>query len=148
MSDHLHCKRLENMYHSAKCNEYYQPNIKISQGRAELIIAVEEKFFHAANAVHGSVYFKMLDDAAFFAANSLVEDTLVLTANFNLYLLKPVTSGVMRALGTVVNNIGSTLICESVLYDSDNGEVARGTGTFVKSKIKLTPDIGYKLLEK
>jgi acyl-coenzyme A thioesterase PaaI-like protein len=35
---------------------------------------------HSIHAVHGSVYFKALDDAAFFAVNSLVEDVFVLTA--------------------------------------------------------------------
>lgn len=145
MSNELHYRKLENLYHTAKCNEYYQPTIKISQGSAQLIISVGERFFHAANAVHGSVYFKMLDDTAFFAANSLAEKVLVLTANFNLYLLKPITHGEMKAKGKVVNNLGSSFIAESILFNSEGEEVARGTGTFVKSKIKLTEEIGYKL---
>lgn len=144
MSNDLHYKKLENLYHNAQCNEYYKPVIKISKASAELIIPVEEKFFHAANAVHGSVYFKALDDAAFFACNSLVTDFLVLTANFNLYLLKPVSTGVLRAAGKVLNNLGSSFVAESVLYNSQDEEIARATGTFVKSKIKLTEEMGYK----
>jgi hypothetical protein len=35
---------------------------------------VRPDFFHAAHAVHGSVYFKALDDAAFFAVASLVQE--------------------------------------------------------------------------
>ncbi|MFY9227199.1 MAG: PaaI family thioesterase [Blastocatellia bacterium] len=144
MSNDLHYKKLENLYHNAQCNEYYKPVIKISEARAELIIPVQEKFFHAANAVHGSVYFKALDDAAFFACNSLVTDFLVLTANFNLYLLKPISTGVLRAAGKVLNNLGSSFVAESVLYNSQDEEIARATGTFVKSKIKLTEEMGYK----
>ena len=45
---------------------------------------IKEDYFHALNAIHGSVYFKMLDDAAFFAAQSVVEDYMLLTANFNI----------------------------------------------------------------
>ncbi|MBN8723487.1 MAG: PaaI family thioesterase [Acidobacteria bacterium] len=144
MSNDLHYKKLENLYHNAQCNEYYKPAIKIFEARAELIIPVQEKFFHAANAVHGSVYFKALDDAAFFACNSLVTEYLVLTANFNLYLLKPISTGVLMATGKVLNNLGSSFVAESVLYNSQDEEIARATGTFVKSKIKLTEEMGYK----
>ncbi|PKN77389.1 MAG: thioesterase, partial [Deltaproteobacteria bacterium HGW-Deltaproteobacteria-1] len=33
---------------------------------------------------------------------------------------------------------------ESILYDEDNREIARGSGTFVRGKTKLTPEIGYQ----
>ena len=35
--------------------------------------------FHTAGAAHGTLFFKMLDDAAFYAANSLVTDRFLLT---------------------------------------------------------------------
>ena len=38
----------------------------------ETIFTVEPASFHAAGAAHGTLYFKMLDDAAFYAANSLI----------------------------------------------------------------------------
>ncbi len=47
-----------------------------------------------------SVYFKALDDAAFFAANSVVEDVFVLTTNFNIQLLRTVTEGTLIATGS------------------------------------------------
>lgn len=132
------------MYTAARCNEYYAPAIRINHREAEVEIAVHEKFFHSAGGVHGSVYFKLLDDAAFFAVNSLVEDALVLTASFNLYLLRPVNQGRMRAVGKVVNATNSSFLAESVLYDGEGNEIARGSGNFVKSKIKLTAEMGYK----
>ncbi len=67
-----HFEKLEAMYLSAPNNAYYQPTIHITEGKAEVSIAVRPDFFHAANAVHGSVYFKLMDDASFFAANSLI----------------------------------------------------------------------------
>ena len=36
--------------------------------------------------MHGSVYFKALDDAAYFAVSSLVTDYLLVTVSFNLHL--------------------------------------------------------------
>ena len=64
----IHFRKLERMYLSAPVNNqvYKGITIAISNEKAELSLKIEEKYFHAANAIHGSVYFKMLDDAAFF----------------------------------------------------------------------------------
>ncbi|MDX8410357.1 MAG: PaaI family thioesterase [Mariprofundaceae bacterium] len=139
-----HYQKLERMYLGAPCNDNYRPRLKIGEGRAEVVIPVKKELFHAAGAVHGSVYFKALDDAAFFAANSLVEDVFVLATSFNLYLTRPVSSGLMRAVGRVVNTTKSQMIAESILYDADGREIARGSGTFLRSKITLIEEIGYR----
>jgi len=143
MTDKEHYKKLEQMYASASCNEYYSPELTVSEGAAELIIPVQKKFFHAAGATHGAVYFKAIDDAAFFACNSMVKDFLVLTVSFNVYLLRPISSGYMRAVGRVVHNSRNMLIGESQLFDSKGREIARGSGTFAKSRIRLSPELGY-----
>lgn len=139
-----HYRRLERMYLAAPINEFYKPAIRISRGAAEITVNVEARFFHAANAIHGSVFFKSLDDAAFFAVSSLVEDNFVLTSTFNLYLLAPVAAGVIRSQGRVVRGGGSSFLAESVLYNGQHDEIARGSGMFVKSKIKLAPEMGYR----
>lgn len=137
-----HYRKLERMYTAAPCNEYYAPKISISNGECNLIIPVQSKFFHAANAVHGSVYFKAMDDAGFFAANSLVTDVFVLTASFNIYLFKPISTGELHAHGKVVHASKRLFIADSTLKNSEGEEIGRGSGTFIKSHIKLT-DIGY-----
>ena len=43
--------------------------------------------------LHGSVYFKMLDDAAWAASNTHVKDVFLFTYNFNVFLTKPVFKG-------------------------------------------------------
>lgn len=140
-----HYRKLEHMYHGANCNRYYQPRLTVGEGEAEVAIPVREELFHAAHAVHGSVYFKALDDAAFFAANSLVEDHFVVTASFHIDLLRPVTQGELRAKGRVVHAGRSRLLADAVLLDSEGREIARGGGTFVVSKIRLGPEVGYVL---
>ena len=142
---HDHYRKLEKMYLSAPINAFYSPSIWVSDGEAQIEIAVKPEFFHAANAVHGSVYFKLLDDAAFFAVNSLIEVYFALTANFTTYLLRPVSEGVMKASGKVVFAGGKSFIAESVVVDGEGREIARGSGNFVASKMRLTPDIGYQL---
>jgi len=106
-------------------------------------IEISEKYYHAAEAVHGSVYFKMLDDAAFFAANSLEAEVLVLTTSFTTYLTRPVSSGIIRSVGRVVNRNKTQFIAESVVYDSEGKEIGRGNGLFVRSKLLLKDAAGY-----
>jgi uncharacterized protein (TIGR00369 family) len=139
--DHLH--KLEHMYLMAPINAFYSPRISVSQGEAEIMIPVKPDFFHVADAVHGSVYFKLLDDAAFFAINSLIEDYFALTASFTTYLLHPISEGTMKAIGKVVHAGTRSFIAESVVVDSEGKEIARGSGNFVVSKIRLTADMGY-----
>lgn len=138
-----HYRKLENMYHAAKVNEYFQPRLEVAHGKTMLTIPVREDFFHAAGAIHGSVYFKAMDDACFFAVNSLV-DVFVLTVSFNLYLLGPVSTGEIVAHGVVTYESKSSWLAEATLVDGDGKTVARGSGSFVRSKISLTPEIGYR----
>lgn len=139
-----HFRRLERMYLAAPINEFFRPEIRIGKGTAEIKVSVDHRFFHAANAAHGAVYFKSLDDAAFFAVSSLVEDCFVLTSNFNLYMHAPVAAGVVRSVGQVVRGGGSSFLAEAVMFNEQNDEIARGSGMFVKSKIRLAPEMGYR----
>lgn len=139
-----HYRKLERMYLSAPLNDFYRPTIRVDRARSEITVPVNEHLFHAAGAVHGSAYFKMLDDAAWFAVNSLVTDEFVLTTTFNVYLTRPVSSGLLRSVGQVVNEGRTRWIAEAVVYDSEGRDVGRGSGSFVKSGRTLGPDIGYE----
>ncbi len=143
MTKEEHYRKLERMYASAPVNKYYAPTMRVSEGRADVTITVRPDFFHAAGAVHGLVYFKALDDAAFFAVNSLVDDAFVVTVSFNVYLTHPVSEGEMKATGRVVHRSRRFFVAESVLVDSNGREIARGSGTFMPSTIPLSPDVGY-----
>jgi len=139
-----HYRGLERMYLTAAAiNDYFKPKITIGDGEAEIRIEVDPKFFHAAGAVHGSVYFKALDDAAFFAANSVVEDVFVLTTNFNIHLLRPVKKGTLIAKGTLVSATKNLLIADAELKDDRGHLVGRGTGSFMRSKMMLVDVPGY-----
>jgi len=144
MEDKEHYKRLESMYAAAPLNDFYNPTMQVSRGEAEIEIELDEKFNHAAGAVHGSVYFKMLDDAAFFAANSLEKEVFVLTTSFTTYITRPVSKGKMKSVGKVVNKNRTQFIAEAVVYDSRGKEIGRGNGIFVRSKQKLSETPGYK----
>ena len=143
VNDDKHFRALEKMYLAAPINRIYRPTIVITEGRSEIEIELSEGYFHSAGAVHGSVYFKMLDDAAFFAANSLEREVFVLTVSFTTYLTRPVSSGIIRSVGTVATQTKSQFIAESIAYNSHGQEIGRGSGIFVRGKHLLKNAQGY-----
>jgi len=146
MDNQEHYRKLERMYLSAHFNTHLYETTECTFGfeTAEISLIVSDKYFHALGAIHGSVYFKLLDDAAFFAVNSIVEDVFVLTTNFNINLIRPVNQGKITAIGNVKFKSKNLFIAESILYNEDGKEIAFGTGHFAKSKFALSEDIGYK----
>lgn len=143
MTRDAHFKALENMYLAAPINDFYRPKIDVSESEATIEVSVSSSFFHSAGAVHGSVYFKLLDDAAFFAASSLERELFILTTSFTTYLTRPLSSGTLRAVGRVVNTTRSQFIAEAVAYDSEGREVGRGSGVFVRGRMPLSEAVGY-----
>ncbi len=139
-----HYQKLENMMHSAPFVKLTGAKVEVKEGEAKITLPIKKEFHHAAGAMHGALYFLALDNAAFFAVNSLVENVFVLTTSFTTYITRPVSEGVVTALGRVVNKNRTQFIAESVLYDSKNKEIARATGIFVRSKIRLNEEIGYR----
>ena len=143
MTNNQHYPKLENMMPSALFIQLTGAKVSVKKGEAQITLPVRKEFFHAAGAMHGALYFLALDNAAFFAVNSLVEDVFVLTTSFT-YITRPVSEGNVTATGKVVNQNNSQFIAESILYDSNDNEIARATGIFVRSKIPLSEKIGYK----
>ncbi|KAB2890216.1 MAG: PaaI family thioesterase [Desulfobulbaceae bacterium] len=143
MSNPDHYARLARMYAAAPINAIYRPAMQVREREAEIEMVVTEQFFHSGGALHGSVYFKMLDDAAFFAANSCEPEFFVLTTAFTTYLTRPVSSGSLRSVGKVVSSNRTQFVAESVLYDGSGSEVGRGSGIFVRSRMKLREAMGY-----
>jgi uncharacterized protein (TIGR00369 family) len=144
MSDEEHYRKLERMYARAPVNTLFSPKLTVREREAEVVIPIHPGLFHAAGAAHGSVYFKAMDDAAFFAANSLVKDVFVLTASFTLYFLRPVSAGEIRALGRVAHRSGKQFIADADCFDSEGNRIGRGSGAFVRSKFRLSTALGYE----
>jgi uncharacterized protein (TIGR00369 family) len=139
-----HFRALESLYRSAPINRLFRSELTIlDEGRSVIHFDVDETQFHAAGAVHGTVYFKMLDDAAFYAANSLVSDRFLLTTSFNLLFTRPIGPGRIRAEGRWISGRRRVYVAEASLIDADGEEVGRGTGTFMRSQFPLSSLPGY-----
>jgi uncharacterized protein (TIGR00369 family) len=139
-----HFEKLIRIYEAAPINVWFKPKLLIpAKGQAEIRGDVRPDFFHAGNAVHGATYFKMLDDAAYFAVQSLVTDFFIVTTSFNIHFLRPVTSGELLARGRIVQNAKRLFVAEATLTNGNGKEVGRGSGTFVPSTTALDASIGY-----
>lgn len=140
-----HHRALESLYAAAPINRLFDSRLEISgPGTARIRFDLDERYYHAAGAVHGTAYFKMLDDAAFYAANTLVSDRFLLTTAFNLLLTRPVKAGPLIAEGRWISGRRRVLVADSRLIDAEGEEVARGTGTFMRSHIPLSSLPGYR----
>lgn len=143
MNARPHYEALQDMYAAAPINKIYKPRMKVSDSLAVIEMDVDDRFHHSGGGVHGSVYFKMLDDSAFFAANSLDDEFFVLTTSFTTYMSRPVANGTLTATGRVVDQTRSQFIAESVLINQDGTEIGRGSGIFVRGRLPLADALGY-----
>lgn len=140
-----HFRALESLYRSAPINHLFESQLDIvEEGHARIRFAISDEMFHAAGAAHGTIYFKMLDDAAFYACNSLVTDRFLLTTAFNLHFTKPIRSGPVVAEGRWVSGRRRVFVADARLIDGAGEEAARGTGTFLRSHIALSGLPGYR----
>ena len=143
-SARLHWRALEGLYQSAPINRKFASRLRIvEEARARIEFDVAPDCFHAAGAAHGTIYFKMLDDAAFYAANTLVTDRFLLTTSFSLQFLRPIREGQVIAEGRWISGRKRVFVAESRLLDGDGEEIGRGTGTFMRSHIPLAGLAGY-----
>jgi uncharacterized protein (TIGR00369 family) len=139
-----HFRALEALYAAAPINKFFESRLEIvEEGVARIYFDIDERVYHAAGAAHGTSYFKMLDDAAFYAANSLVTDRFLLTTAFNLLFTKPLTAGPVIAEGRWVSGQRRVFVADARLIGPDGEEAARGTGTFMRSRIPLSSLKGY-----
>ena len=140
-----HFRALEGLYASAPVIRLFESTLSLPRGGESVIgFTVGPALFHAAGAAHGTVYFKMLDDAAFYAANSLVSDRFLLTTAFNLHFTKPLGEGPASAEGRWISGRRRVFVAEARIVDASGEECARGTGTFLRSHIALSSLGGYR----
>ena len=140
-----HFNALVSLYDAAPINGLFRSTLEIAEaGVARIRFEVTPDSFHAAQAAHGTLYFKMMDDAAFYACNSLVSDRFLLTTAFNLVFTRPMRAGPAIAEGRWISGKRRVFVGEARILLADGEEVARGTGTFMRSHIPLSGLHGYR----
>lgn len=144
--EQAHLQRLIHLFDTAPIQQTYSGlQMQLEAGKCRILYPVSPAFFHGALAMHGSVYFKLLDDAAYFAAATLAPDYFLLTTRFEIRLLRPVVDGELTATGTLDAENDRGFSASAEIRDNNNKLIATGTGQFVKSQIEWKNLSGYTL---
>ena len=139
-----HYKKLESMYMGAPFNKSLKSSIKISQGECSVEMKIQKNMQNAGDSMHGAYYFMMLDNAAFFAINSLVEDVLIITKSFEINFLKTVKTGKLIAKAKFSEKTMGNYIAIAELYDDQENLIGKGKGIFRRSKLQLDKINNYQ----
>ena len=124
-------------YLRAPINTSFNPKLSLGNGNSSIEMEVNKAHFHSAQFLHGSVIFKLLDDAAFFAAQSEERTYFLFTASFTSYFIRPVNKGILFAEGSVISHTKSQIISESSIKNDEGKLIAKGSGVFVVSREEL-----------
>ena len=134
---------MERAYDGARIHDLVPMRLEVGDGVAHIRFTATSDFHHAARSLHGSLCFKMLDDAAFFAVASNQPDRFWPTARFDVEFLRPVTDGDLVAQGRVVESDGKRASATAEIRDSSGALVARGSGTFARGRVRWSDAEGY-----
>ena len=145
MPDVLHFRKLEALFAAAPINQALikEAKIRVKEGFAELSLPIRQEYYHGAMSLHGAIYFKLLDDAAYFAAASMEAQYFMVTKRYQIDFRRPVTGGVLKASGELVSAGESDWLAKSEIVNENGQLVASGQGVFVKSRLKLNDQKGY-----
>ncbi|WP_207061851.1 PaaI family thioesterase [Motiliproteus sp. SC1-56] len=139
-----HLAALEAMYRAGPIHALIPSRLALADGRACIEADLCDRYHHAAGAVHGAVYFKLLDEAAFFAAATLEQRFFLQTASFTTYFTRPVVDGCVRTQGRVLSRNGNQFVAEAIIEDEKGEELGRGSGLFLRSAVPLGKVDGYR----
>jgi uncharacterized protein (TIGR00369 family) len=134
------------MYRSAPIQKKY-PGIAltIAKGSAEISVPIDESYHHAGGSLHGSVFFRLLDDVCYFAAMSEEKEFFYVTKTFSIQFFKPMQHGLLIAKSEEIVYKDREFIASASIYNENGKKLASGSGVFTKIPVKLDPSIGYKM---
>lgn len=108
--------------------------IEFSQGRAALRIPVTPELRQQHGFVHGGVISYAIDNVLTFAGGSVL-GTAVVTSEYKVNYLRPVTGGQIVASATVIHSGKNQAVCRCDVYaeaDEKRHLCAAGQGTITK----------------
>lgn len=138
-----HFTKLKNLYYAAPINDQLKPKISIIEKSAIIEQIIDQSHCHAGGFAHGSVIFKLLDDAAYFAAATSQPTFFLVTASYEIKFKNPAPIGRYKAIGELTDSSGRILKARSKVVDDKDQVIAKGTGLFIPTKQPLSDLAGY-----
>ncbi|MFC9386674.1 PaaI family thioesterase [Streptomyces venezuelae] len=105
---------------------------EVEDGRAVFVFEPGEEHYNPIGSVHGGVYATLLDSAAGCAVHSTLPlGTAYTSLDLSTRFLRPITmsTGKVRAIGTVISRGRRTALAEAGLYDAEDRLLAHATST-------------------
>jgi uncharacterized protein (TIGR00369 family) len=146
MSKADHFRKLETLFHFAPLNQeiFKGSELEVEDEQATLKLGIGRQYFHAAEAMHGAIYFKLLDDSAYFAAASVEPTYFLLTKSYTIHFRRPVMEDQLTAIGKVIEVNKKEILASSAIFNSEGKLVANGEGIFVRGAKRLDELEGFK----
>ncbi|MFT7268309.1 MAG: hypothetical protein ACI905_000512 [Roseivirga sp.] len=146
MSKADHFRKLDALFQSAPLNQgiFKGSALEVEFEKATLRLAIGNQYFHAAEAMHGAIYFKLLDDSAYFAAASIEKTYFLLTKSYTVHFRRPVMEDTLTAIGKVIEVNEREIVASSEIFNSAGKLVANGKGVFVKGIKRLDELKGFE----
>ena len=131
-----HYNKLANLFSKSTINKTLQAEVKISQGKSEFIFTTTAIMHNEIEMIHNVYLFMAAESAAFLAANSLVEDVMVLAKSFEINYLRPTSSKKLNVSARFIEkSMGNYYIL--VELTENKNLVVRAKGVFRRSKKPL-----------
>jgi uncharacterized protein (TIGR00369 family) len=99
------------------------------QGCAEIRIPITEKLLNASGAVHGGVYYFLVELGASVAFSSAHEDTFYVTSDINVSVLRPAFTGTLITRANLIKSGKRLAFVETKIYDEQDQMLAIGRVT-------------------
>ncbi|MAS63373.1 MAG: hypothetical protein CMA34_06975 [Euryarchaeota archaeon] len=131
-----HYKKLERMFSKSTINKTLQAKIKINQGTSELNFSTNTSMHNESKNIHNAYLFMAVESAAFLAANSLVEDVLVLAKSFETNYLKSTMNKKLNVNAKFIEKSMGNYVILVELTENKN-VIVRAKGVFRRSKKSL-----------
>ncbi|MGK0488732.1 MAG: hypothetical protein ACJAXB_001919, partial [Candidatus Endobugula sp.] len=130
MSKADHFRKLDALFQSAPLNQgiFKGSALEVEFEKATLRLAIGNQYFHAAEAMHGAIYFKLLDDSAYFAAASIEKTYFLLTKSYTVHFRRPVMEDTLTAIGKVIEVNEREIVASSEIFNRAGKLVANGKG--------------------
>ena len=132
-----HFDKLEKMYSNSNLNKILEGKIEISQGESILNFHFRKNMQSETKNIHNAYNFMSMENVAFYAANSLIEDVLVSTRSFEVSFFKPTNSKKLTAKAKFIEKSMGNYIISTELLDHNGIVISKGKGIFRRSKTLL-----------
>ncbi|WP_156383732.1 hypothetical protein [Pseudoxanthomonas sp. Root65] len=137
-----HSRKLDHMYHALAVSRLLEVNLTVEAGSAVIECSGRDALARADG--HEDAHcFRMISDAALFAASSIETECALETVDFNVRFLSRGTRKDMLSNRLLVHKSWGLFFAQAELFDQEGRCLAVGSGTLRLTETTLASMMGY-----